>query len=81
MTIRSHVPKTTRILLSEGTVYVSRQIASEIRSVCVRLENNKLCPMKGHNTEVQARLAELGKKYPDHFFKSGLDFLGVRHGS
>lgn len=69
--------KTTRILFERIIIYCSYQMGREVKDLCVRLEQNKLCPMRGKNQEVLDKLRELAKDNPDHFTANGLTYLGV----
>lgn len=73
------INKTTRILMKVGsvniTIYVSTPVSQTVKELCVRLEHNKLCPMRGKNNEVLAVLSRESKERPDHFTATGIAVL------
>lgn len=66
---KPQTPQRIRLVVDNGicTVYVSCRIASIVRHMCVRLQQQIMHPLKGQGENLHAALVELAKQYPNEF--------------
>lgn len=68
MTQKIQTPNRVRYTLDK-TVYCSSMIAREVRPLTMRIQNNILVPLRGRAIELELKLQELCRQYPEHFMR------------
>lgn len=71
MPTKPKVNKTIRILTTDGAIYTSSYVVSELNGHLMRAENNRMMIRKGEYNTVIKKLKEFAKTHPNHFTNEG----------